>query len=69
MDWEKFRREDNSLDLMAAFKDENPEEMRDPKINKGDAFAYLKLLEKTHPIKSRQTATLAITAALFMLKY
>lgn len=61
MNWEAHRREDGSIDLVAAFAEINgvPPDAR--------VAAYLNMIQNLQPVKSRQTAAVAIAAAYYLM--
>jgi hypothetical protein len=58
MDWEKYRNEDGSLDLIRAYQDERAKGHRVAEL-------FLKVTQRFQPIKSRQAAAIALTQAWF----
>jgi hypothetical protein len=62
MNWDKYRREDNSIDLIKAFEEEHKIE----NFNKTISRKFLELIQIYQPIKSRQVASLALAQAYYI---
>jgi len=60
IDWDKFRRNDKSINLVRAFEEEHKEEGLP---NKEAAILFLKVIESYQIIKSQQVAALALAEA------
>ena len=62
MDWEKYRREDNSIDLIKAFEEYNDLYLTGEQIN------FIRNVEKYQKIKSRQVAALVLAQLDYIFK-
>lgn len=60
MNWEAHRREDGSIDLVAVFTEINGVS---PNVR---VTAYLNMIQNLQPVKSRQTAAVAIAVAYYL---
>lgn len=60
MDWDRYRRDDYTIDLVKAFKVIYGD---DKAINHERAQSYLGMVEQLQPVRSRQTAAVAIAGA------
>lgn len=64
--WDEFRREDLTIDLVKAWEAGSEHGNFDEDANR-IAIGYLEAIEALHPITSRQVAALAIaTATMFV---
>ncbi len=64
MNWEKYRRYDNRIDLVGVFEDEHKGEVLE---NKSKAIKFIRLVEKYQRIRSRQVAAHILAQADLLL--